>query len=99
MFGIARWVVRHKVGATAIFALGIFFLSSGEEPEPVATNPWGVQPAQAASTEEPGVVDAAIDGAVDYLDEAGLNPVSQADESVQRLDDTATAFQQVNAEN
>ncbi len=102
MFGIARYVVRHKVGAVAIVALGVFFLSpsKGEEVE-VSNNPWAAQqaPVQVAAADEGGFVDDLMDEAVGYLDEAGINPLDKADEAVGRFDDTAAAYSQVNAQN
>lgn len=105
MFGIARWVVRHKVGATAVVALGVFFLSPGQEDEqPQQSNsPWAQQAAPSnrvmASNEETGFIDDMMDEAVAYLDETGMNPMEKADETVGRFDDTAAAYERVNSRN
>ncbi|GEM_PF-5427920 len=40
-----------------------------------------------------------VDGAVAYLDEHDINPLDQADETVGRLDQTASAYGAVNAAN
>ncbi len=100
MFGVARFVVRHKVGVVAVLAIGAFFLTPDQQDEPVqSSNPWSVQdaPVQVAQVDEVSFVDDIVDEAVTYLDDAGLNPVEKADEAVGRFDDTASAYNRVNA--
>lgn len=99
MFSFARYIVRHKVGATAVCALGVFFLTPDHDEQPEqSANPWSAQaaPAQVAQVEETSFVDDLVTEASSYLDEVGINPVSDADEAVGRLDDTASAFNRVN---
>lgn len=100
MFTLARYVVRHKVGAVAIIALGVFFLMPSGDEEPVqSSNPWAANQAPApqfASVEEDGFLDDIVNEAVGYLDEAGMNPMADADAAVNRLDDTAAAYSRVN---
>lgn len=99
MFSFARYVVRHKVGAVAICALGVFFLTPNHDEQPEqSSNPWSAQaaPTQIAQAEESSFVDGIVTEAVSYLDEAGLNPMEETDAAVGRLDDTASAFGKVN---
>ena len=103
MFGFARWVVRHKVGATAVVALAVFYMTPNKNEEvPQSNNPWAVQTAPVAA-EEPGMLDGMVDTAMDstvaYLDEAGMNPLAKSDEAVGRLEDTATAMGGANGRN
>lgn len=104
MFRIAQFVVRHKVGAVAICALGVFFMTpnKGEEAASQSGNsPWSAQSAPSATVnaEESGFVGQMVDGAVAYLDEHDINPLDKADETVGRLDQTASAYGAVNAAN
>lgn len=102
MFVIARALVRHKVGVVAVLALGVFFLMPSNDEALVEDNsPWGNDaPAQVAQAEESGflggAIDSAIDGAVEYLDEAGLNPVEMAEDSAGNWDGAADAFENAN---
>lgn len=102
MFAFARSIVRHKVGAVAVLALGVFFLAPGDDDsEEKSNSPWGQDAlTQVAEAEESGflggAIDSAIDGAVEYLDEAGLNPVDMADDSTSNWDGAADAFENAN---
>ena len=103
MFGFARYIVRHKVGATAVVALAVFYMTPNkDEAAPSSNNPWAVQ-AEPQVAEEPGMVgsmvDTAVDSTVAYLDEAGINPLTQSEETVGRLEDTATAMGEANGRN
>lgn len=102
MFKVAQYIVRHKVGATAVLALGVFFMMPNQDEEvETSNNPWAVQsaPSQRVQAEEQGFVDQIMDEAVAYLDENDMNPLEQADEAVGRLDETAAAYSQVNDSN
>lgn len=104
MFRVAQFVVRHKVGAVAVIALGVFIMTpnKGEEAAAQRSNsPWSAQAAAApaSSSEDAGFVTQMVDGAVAYLDENDMNPLDQADEAVGRLDNTAAAYGAVNAAN
>ncbi len=103
MFRVAQYIVRHKVGATAVLALGVFFLmpNKNEQAEQQSSSPWAAQsaPSQTVQAEEAGFVDKMVDGAVAYLDENDINPLDQADEAVGRFDDTASAYGNVNQRN
>lgn len=106
MFGIARYIIRHKVGATAVVALAVFYMTPSRQAEaPQSNNPWAAQAAPAASTtaEKPGLVGGVVDGVVDtavaYLDENDLNPVERADETVASFENTATAMGEANGNN
>lgn len=103
MFVIARALVRHKVGAVAVLALGVFFfLPSGEDAaDAQASGPWKADASAAdAQAEEPsfivGAFDSAIDGAVEYLDDTGLNPVEMTEKSSGNWDGAADAFESAN---
>ena len=102
MFRFAQYVVRHKVGAVALVALGVFVMmpNKSEEVEQ-SSSPWAAQsaPSQTVQAEEPGFVGQIVDEAVAYLDENDLNPIDRADEAVGRLDDTASAYGDVNSRN
>lgn len=106
MFAIARFVVRHKVGVTAIVALGVFYMvpSEGEEAQ-TSNSPWALNaaPAQAGSSESTGMldglVDTVVDTAVTYLDEAGMNPMTEAEATTERFEQTAAAMGEANARN
>lgn len=106
MFALARFVVRHKVGVTALLALGLFYMvpSEGEDAQQ-SNSPWALNaaPAQASTTQDAGlidgVVDTAVDTAVTYLDEAGMNPMAEAEETVDRFDQTAAAMGEANGRN
>lgn len=103
MFALARGIVRHKVGTVAVIAIAVAFFSADkkEDAQRAANNPWAVQAVaeRSAPLEEPGFVDSAVDAGMAYLDEAGINPVSQGEETVQRLDNTATAMGDANRNN
>ena len=100
MFAFARFIIRHKVGATAVVALGVFFMTPGEEAEVSRSdNPWALEPSQMAASTEPGMIDGVLDSTVAYLDESGMNPIAASDETVGRLEDTATAMGAANASN
>ena len=106
MFAIARFVVRHKIGATAILALGVFYMVPSKSDESQQSNsPWALNaaPAQAGSSEATGMldgmVDTAVDTAVSYLDEAGMNPMTEAEATTERFDQTAAAMGEANARN
>ncbi len=102
MFRFAQFIVRHKVGAVAVLALGVFVMMPNEgEQEEKSNNPWAQAsaPSQTVQAEEPGFVGQIVDEAVAYLDENDLNPIDRADEAVGRLDDTAAAYGDVNARN
>lgn len=94
MFAPARFVVRHKVGATAIL-----------EDAQQSSSPWALNaaPSQASTTQDAGlidgVVDTAVSTAVTYLDEAGMNPMAEAEETVDRFDQTAAAMGEANDRN
>ncbi len=103
MFALARGIVRHKVGTVAVICIAVFFFSTDQkqDAERAASNPWAAQAVaeRSAPAEEPGFVDSAVDAGMAYLDEAGINPVSQGEETVQRLDNTATAVGDANRNN
>lgn len=103
MFKIARFLVQNKIGAIAVVGIGAFLMMpSGEEEEPTSSSPWSKQTQQVAtaSTEESSFVSDMVGTAVDeagaYLDEAGINPLSEAEESVGRFEDTAGAMSDAN---
>jgi hypothetical protein len=101
MFGIARYILRHKVGATAVVALAVVFMSPSKQDEaPRSNNPWATQ-STATVAEEPGLIGGVVDGVVDttvaYLDEHDLNPVERADETVDSFENTAAAMSDANA--
>lgn len=95
MFGIARYVVRHKVGAVAVAALIVVIASpnEGEEVE-VSSNPWAAQPhtVQVAQADDTGFMDDVWEEANGLLDEAGVNPVTQIEENGERLEGASTAL-------
>ena len=102
MFALARGLIRHKVGAVAVICIAVFFFSTDQKEDAErANNPWAAQAiaARSAPAEEPGLVDSAVDAGMAYLDEAGINPVSEAGETVQRLDNTAGAVADANRNN
>lgn len=104
MFALARWVVRHKVGATAVVALAVFYMTpnkSEEAQQSASTNPWSVNaaPVTASVQEDQGFVSGMVDSAVAYLDEADMNPIAQSEETVGRLEDTAAAMSSANGRN
>jgi hypothetical protein len=102
MFAFARYIIRHKVGATAVVALGVFFMTPGQgEEAPKSNNPWALDaaPAAASAAGEPGMIDGMIDSTVAFLDENGVNPLSAGDETVGRLEDTASAMGDANSRN
>ena len=103
MFAIARYVFRHKIGATAIVALGVFFMMPGDDQaeRDGAANPWSAKAAptqfvQGSQVEETSFVGEVFDGAVAYLDEAGMNPLASSKESAGNLEMTAGAVAGVN---
>jgi hypothetical protein len=102
MFGVARFILRHKVGAAAVIALGVFALTpSKQDQQPQSANPWATQ--GPAVEEEPGliggVVDTVVDTTVTYLDENDLNPIERSDETVASFENTAAAMGDANARN
>lgn len=103
MFGLARGIVRHKVGTVAVICIAVFFFSTDQkqDAERAANNPWALQAVaeRSAPAEEPGFVDSAVDAGMAYLDEAGINPVGEAEDTVQRLDNTAGAVTDANRNN
>ena len=102
MYRFAQYVVRHKVGATAVFALGVFFmLPDNDEQNESANNPWASQPAatQVASNDEPGFMSDLMDEATSFLDENDINPMDHAEDAVGRFDQTASAYTEVNERN
>ena len=100
MFKLAQFIVRHKVAAVAVIAVGVFVMTPSEdEAAEQSSNPWAAQSAPvqyASASEEDSFVSNMVDGAVEYLDEAGMNPVAAADEHVGRLDNAATSFSKAN---
>ncbi len=92
--------MRHKVGAFALIALGVFFLTPEKDDQPQqSSNPWATQSAesvQVAAVDDTSFVDDLVSEAGDYLDEAGINPVAAADETVGRFDNTASAYSSAN---
>ena len=98
MFGIARTIIRHKVGAIAIVAIGAFFLMPNGEEEQVSTNPWSAQAqtSAVASAEESGLVDDLITEAGDFLDENGISTSAVSDQTVGRMDGAAEAYEGAN---
>ena len=100
MFAFARFVVRHKVGAAALVALGVFVMMPSEDEAAAeqSASPWSAQAAtvQVAQAQESSFVGEVVDGTVAYLDEAGLNPLSASSESADRLNGTAGAVAKVN---
>lgn len=106
MFAFARYIIRHKVGATAVVALAVFYMTpSAQDEAPQSNNPWAASaaPSAAVQAEEPGLIGGMVDGAVDtavaYLDENDLNPVERADETVESFESSATALGDANARN
>ena len=104
MFALARGIVRHKVGTVAVICIAVFFFSTDQKQDAeraAASNPWAAQAiaARSAPAEEDGFVDSAVDVGMAYLDETGFNPVSQGEETVQRLDNTAGAVADANRNN
>jgi hypothetical protein len=102
MYALARGIVRHKVGTVAVIAIAIAFFSADKrEDAERANNPWAAQAvaARSAPAEEPGLVDSAVDAGMAYLDEAGINPVTQIEENGERLDNTAGAVAAANDQN
>lgn len=102
MFALARGIVRHKVGTVAVIAIAVAFFSADQKEDAQrANNPWAAQAVavRSAPAEEAGLVDSAVDAGIAYLDEAGINPVGEGDETVQRLDNTAGAVAAANGEN
>lgn len=102
MFALARGIVRHKVGTVAVICIAVFFFATDQKQDNAqANNPWAAQAVaeRSAAAQEPGFVDSAVDAGMAYLDEAGINPVSHGQETVQRLDNTATAVGDVNDSN
>lgn len=102
MFALARGIIRHKVGAVAVVCIAVFlFATDQKQDEERANNPWAAQAvaARSAPAEEAGFVDSAVDAGMAYLDEAGMNPVTHGEETVQRLDNTAGAVADANRNN
>ena len=106
MFALARFVVRHKVGTTALLALGVFYMMPAEgDMAQQSSSPWALEvgPAQPVASDDAGmidgVVDTAVDTAVTYLDDAGMNPMAEAEATVDRFDQTAAAMGHANANN
>lgn len=103
MFALARGIVRHKVGTVAVICIAVFFFSTDQkqDAERAAHNPWAAEAVAARSVpaEEPGFVDSAVDAGMAYLDEAGMNPVSHGEATVERLDNTAAAVADANNNN
>ncbi len=104
MFTVARFIVQHKVGAVAIMAIGVFFLTpSGDEEAEKSSNPWSAQAQASASSnrvvmssDEGGFIDDMVDEAASMLDEAGLNPVAKADETVGQFESAADSLGDAN---
>lgn len=91
--------MRHKVSVVAVLSLGVFALMPREDDAQAANNsPWSKNaPVQMAQAEEPAflgdVFDSAVDDAVDYLDDAGLNPVDMTEDSVGNWGGASDAFE------
>ena len=72
MSEIARYLVRHKVGVTAVVALGIVFMAPNKQEQlQQPTDPWSARQAKAemAEAESGDVLDKIVDGASSYFDE------------------------------
>jgi hypothetical protein len=99
MFGVARYILRHKVGATAVVALAVFYMTPGKQDETAQSNsPWATG-AQAAPVAEASMIDGVVDSTVEFLDENDLNPIERADETVASFENTSTAMGDANARN
>lgn len=99
MFRIAQIVVRNKIAVLALAGIDAFFLMPNEdEPAAQSSNPWVKQaaPAAMASANKPGFVDTMVTCATDYLDEHDLNPLEQADESVNGFESNAAVLDTAN---
>lgn len=100
MFTIARYVVRNKVGAVAVVALGVFFLSnSGQEEEQQPSSPWSKQAevtTVAAAEDEGGFISDIMAEADTLVADSGLDPREKAGDAVGRLDGAASAFGDAN---
>ncbi len=104
MFGIARYIIRHKVGATAVVALAVFYMTpSAQDQAPESNSPWAASSTTTVAAEEPGlvggVVDSVVDTTVAYLDEQGMNPVERADETVANFENSAAALESASSRN
>ena len=99
MFSLARMIVRNKVGAAAVLAIGVFILTPGEQEPEGPSNPWAKRETPAvtvAQQDEGGFIDDIMTEATEFLDETGMNPVEKADETVKAFDDTASAYSRAN---
>jgi len=89
--------MRHKVGVVAVVCTAVFFYSTDKDEQPQSNNPWAAQAVAArAQADEPSYIDSAVDAGMEYLDEAGMNPVTHGEETVQRIDGAAAAMGDAN---
>ena len=63
-----------------------------------SNSPWAAQqaPTNIVQADEASFIDDMYTQAVGYLDEAGINPMADAEEAVGRFDDTAGAMTRAN---